>query len=96
MDPGESAYIVNIISQETVLEHVTYKYIQSVGLTATDDRGFSLNINEIGIKSQASPLCEGDAPPDAGSPPESLAGVAAGMTQHKCVVLPSARYGSRH
>jgi hypothetical protein len=48
---SESGYIVNIINQEVILENVTYKYAQGVGLIATDNKSFSLNINEFGSKS---------------------------------------------
>lgn len=51
IDLAESGYIVNIISQEVILENVVYKYLQEVGLTATDGMDFSLNINEFSAKS---------------------------------------------
>lgn len=51
IDLAESGYIVNLISSDVDLDKVTYKYIQGTGLIATDDQGFSLNINEFGAKS---------------------------------------------
>jgi hypothetical protein len=51
LDLGESGYIVNVIDQEVNLDNVTYRYVQDVGLVATDDQGFTLNINEFGAKS---------------------------------------------
>jgi len=51
IDLSESDYIVNIIGLEVNLDNVVYKYAQGVGLIATDNKGFSLNINEFGAKS---------------------------------------------
>ena len=51
IDLAESGFIVNIISPDVELEVVRYRYAQDVGLIATDDKGFSLNINEFGSKS---------------------------------------------
>ena len=51
IDLAESGYVVNIIDQNIILDNVTYKYTQGVGLIATDDKRFSLNINEFGVKS---------------------------------------------
>lgn len=48
---AESGYVVNLIDKNVALENVHYKYAQNVGLIATDDKGFSLNINEFGSKS---------------------------------------------
>jgi hypothetical protein len=48
---SESGYIVNVIDSNVVLENIIYKYERNVGLIATDDSGFSLNINEFGAKS---------------------------------------------
>ena len=51
IDLAESGYVVNIIDQNIILDNVTYKYTQGIGLIATDGKGFSLNINEFGVKS---------------------------------------------
>lgn len=51
IDLSESGYIANIIDQEVNLENVIYKYTQGIGLIATDNKSFSLNINEFGTKS---------------------------------------------
>jgi hypothetical protein len=51
IDVSESGYIVNIIDKKVILENVSYKYARDIGLIATDDKGFSLNINEFGSKS---------------------------------------------
>ena len=51
MDVAESGYITNVIDSAVVLEDVRYKYAQNVGLIATDEKSFTLNINEFGIKS---------------------------------------------
>ncbi|MFT5658483.1 MAG: hypothetical protein ACI9KN_001764 [Gammaproteobacteria bacterium] len=51
IDISESGYIVNIIDKKVNLDNVSYKYMPGAGLVATDDTGFSLNINEFGSKS---------------------------------------------
>jgi hypothetical protein len=51
MDLAGSGYIVNVISSNVELESVRYKYVQEIGLIATDGKQFSLNINEFGSKS---------------------------------------------
>ena len=51
IDATQSGYIVNIIDREVNLDNVIYKYAQGVGLIATDNKSFSLNINEFGAKS---------------------------------------------
>ena len=51
IDISESGYITNVIDPEVNLDNVIYKYSQGVGLIATDNNGFSLNINEFGAKS---------------------------------------------
>ena len=51
IDLSDSGYITNIIDQEVNLDNVTYKYDQGIGLIATDNKAFSLNINEFGSKS---------------------------------------------
>ena len=51
VDLSESGYITNIIDREENLEMVVYRYIQGIGLVATDNKEFSLNINEFGAKS---------------------------------------------
>ena len=51
IDISESGYISNIIEREVNLANVIYKYARGVGLIATDNKTFSLNINEFGVKS---------------------------------------------
>lgn len=51
IDVAESGFIVNVISPEVVLEEIRYKYVSDVGLIATDNKKFSLNINEFSSKS---------------------------------------------
>lgn len=51
IDLAESGYVVNIINSDVVLDDVAYKYAQGVGLIATDEKDFALNINEFGSKS---------------------------------------------
>lgn len=51
VDLSESGYIANIIDREVTLDDVIYKYSPGVGLIATDNKSFSLNINEFGAKS---------------------------------------------
>lgn len=50
-DLGESGYIVNVLPNDVDIHDIIYKYEGGVGLVATDNKGFSLNINEFGIKS---------------------------------------------
>ena len=50
IDASESGYITNIIDQKVNLDNVIYKYAQGIGLIATDNKSFSLNINEFGAK----------------------------------------------
>jgi hypothetical protein len=57
IDISESGYIVNLIDKEVNLDNVSYKYVQGVGLTATDNKSFSLNINEFGSKSKLELSC---------------------------------------
>lgn len=51
IDISESGYIANIIDRLVNLENVIYKYAQGIGLIATDNKDFSLNINEFGSRS---------------------------------------------
>jgi len=51
IDAADSGYITNIIDANVNIENVIYKYEQGVGLVATDNNGFLLNINEFGTKS---------------------------------------------
>ena len=50
MDLAESGYVTNIIPSEVVLENVQYRYVRDSGLVATDDQGFSLDINEFSMR----------------------------------------------
>lgn len=47
---AESGYISNAVDPSLVLENVLYTYSQDDGLINTDDKDFSLNINEFGSK----------------------------------------------
>ncbi len=51
VDLSESGYIVNVVNSAVTLSEVNYKYVQDVGLVATDGKSFVLNINEFGSKS---------------------------------------------
>ena len=51
IDASESGYIINVINADVVLNDVVYRYIQNVGLIATDNKAFSLDINEFSAKS---------------------------------------------
>jgi hypothetical protein len=51
IDLAESGYVVNVIDNNVVLADVNYRYTQGVGLVATDEKDFALNINEFGSKS---------------------------------------------
>ena len=51
IDIAGSGFIANIIDPKTVIENVRYKYAQNIGLIATDEKAFSLDINEFGSKS---------------------------------------------
>ncbi len=51
VDLGESGYIVNVIDSGVDLDRVIYKYVSDVGLVATDNEKFVLNINEFGARS---------------------------------------------
>lgn len=50
LDLAESGYIVNVIDDAVNIDEVEYRYVSGSGLTATDNKGFSLNINEYGLK----------------------------------------------
>lgn len=50
IDLAESGYITNIIHPDTDIEAVSYRYARDVGLVATDDQAFTLNINEYGTR----------------------------------------------
>jgi hypothetical protein len=49
-DLSESGYIVNVIDAGVNLDQVSYRYTRDSGLIATDDKGFTLNINEFSAK----------------------------------------------
>jgi len=51
IDISDDGFITNIIDPDVIIENVDYKYEPDVGLIATDNKGFSLNINEFGAKS---------------------------------------------
>lgn len=50
IDVAESGVISNVISPDVVIDEVRYRYVQDVGLVATDGKGFTLNINEFGAR----------------------------------------------
>jgi hypothetical protein len=51
VDLGESGYIVNVIDPDIDLSSVSYRYARAVGLVVTDDKNFTMNINEFGARS---------------------------------------------
>jgi hypothetical protein len=51
MDVAESGFITNVIDSDVVISEIRYSYLHNVGLIATDDKNFVLNINEFGLKS---------------------------------------------
>ncbi len=51
IDLAESGYVVNIIDSNVEIDEVSYKYLQSAGMVATDGKNFSLDINEFGQRS---------------------------------------------
>jgi hypothetical protein len=50
IDLAESGYIVNIVGQGVVLDEVIYKYVSGVGLVATDEKAFLLDVNEFSVR----------------------------------------------
>jgi hypothetical protein len=50
MDLSDSGFIVNIIPPETNVEHIAYKESDEQKLVVTDNKTFSLDINEFGFK----------------------------------------------
>lgn len=51
IDLAESGYIVNVVNPNVVLEDVHYKYASGLGLIVTDEKEFTLDINEFSFKS---------------------------------------------
>jgi uncharacterized protein YllA (UPF0747 family) len=51
IDLAESGYVVNVINRDVDLTKMFYKYDTSKGLVLTDGKGYSLNINEFGLRS---------------------------------------------
>lgn len=51
VDLAESGYVVNIIDATVNLDDVSYRYSRDSGMVATDDKDFSLDINEFGLRS---------------------------------------------
>ncbi len=51
VDLAESGYIVNILDASLSVDKVVYEYKRDVGLIATDNEKFILNINEFGARS---------------------------------------------
>jgi len=47
---AENGYIVNIIDRNAMIDDIVYKYVPEVGLMATDNKSFSLDINEFGSR----------------------------------------------
>jgi hypothetical protein len=46
IDLSDSGYVVNILDTTIELDHVIYKYVSVEGIIVTDNKAFSLNINE--------------------------------------------------
>jgi hypothetical protein len=51
IDLAASGYVVNVISRDVELSKMFYKYDTTTGLILTDGKGYSLNINEFGLRS---------------------------------------------
>lgn len=51
VDLAESGYIVNIVSAEVDIHAVSYRYMEKIGLAATDGKNFVLDVNEFSVKS---------------------------------------------
>jgi len=50
IDLADSGYIVNIIPPDVNIENLVYKESREKRLVVTDEKSFSLDINEFGIK----------------------------------------------
>ena len=50
IDLAESGYVANVVDPGVDITSVSYRYERGVGLVATDDKSFILNINEFGTK----------------------------------------------
>lgn len=48
IDLAESGYIVNVLPRHVDVEELTYSFSDQQKLVVTDNRGFSLDINEFG------------------------------------------------
>ncbi|TKB10789.1 hypothetical protein [Desulforhopalus sp. IMCC35007] len=51
IDLAASGYVVNVINRNVDLGKMFYKYDTATGLILTDGKGYSLNINEFGLRS---------------------------------------------
>jgi hypothetical protein len=51
VDLADSGYITNVVDSRVNIDDVSYRYLSNTGLVATDNKSFSLNINEFGVKS---------------------------------------------
>lgn len=51
IDVAESGYVSNVINPNVVIDEIRYRYLQEVGLVATDGKEFTLNINEFSARS---------------------------------------------
>lgn len=51
IDLAESGHVTNIIDSEVDINNVKYKYVKDQGMIVTDEKTFSLNINEFSAKS---------------------------------------------
>ena len=50
IDLAESGYTVNIVGQEVVLDEVIHKHHSGVGLVATDEKAFMLDIDKFSVR----------------------------------------------
>lgn len=47
---ADSGIICNVIDASVRIEDVRYRYAAGIGLVATDDKAFAMNVNEFGAK----------------------------------------------
>jgi hypothetical protein len=50
LDLSESGYIVNVLPESVIVGELRYETIDRTFLVVVDGRGFSLDINEFGVK----------------------------------------------
>ncbi|REJ77321.1 MAG: hypothetical protein DWQ47_13100 [Acidobacteria bacterium] len=49
LDIGSAGYIVNVISESVNIKELKYKYDNNNRLVLTDDKAFTMDINEFGL-----------------------------------------------